>query len=53
MSKEIFERIVKQGVYMALEGAQISLVVAVLSRTNGMDPAQAVRLKERIVKELR
>jgi len=53
IAKEIFDRIVKEGVYMVLDGASLPLAVASLSRTNGLDPKQALRLKERITRELR
>ena len=53
MSKEIFNRIVNAGVRMVLDGANLGLVVATLSRTNGLDPKQALRLKNRLISELR
>ena len=52
MSKEIFNRIITMGVRMVLDGTQVGMAVAVLSRTNGLEPAQAVRLKEAIIKVL-
>lgn len=51
--KPVFEQIVKSGVYHVLDGANLTLTVASLSRTNGLDPKQALRLKESIIKELR
>ena len=51
--KPVFEQIVKAGVYMVLDGANLPLTVAALSRKNGLDPQQAIRLKERITQELR
>ena len=53
IAKDIFERIVKRGVYMVLDGGNLMLTVACLSRTNGLDPKQALRLKERITQELK
>jgi hypothetical protein len=53
MSKEIFNRIITMGVRMVLDGTQVGMAVAVLARTNGLEPAQAVRLKEAIIEVLR
>ena len=53
MSKEIFNRIITMGVKMVLDGTPVGMAVAVLSHTNGLEPGQAVRLKEAIIKELR
>ena len=53
IAKEIFDSIVKASVYMVLDGANVTLAVASLSRTNGLDPKQALRLKERITQELK
>ena len=53
MSKEIFNRIVTMGVRMVLDGTPVGMAVAVLSQTNGLEPGQAVRLKEAIIKALR
>ena len=50
--REIFQRIVKAGVYMVLDGANLGLAVASLSRTNGLTPYEAVLLQERIKNEL-
>lgn len=53
MTREIFNRIITMGVKMVLDGTHVGMAVAVLSRTNGLEPAQAVRLKEAIIKILR
>ena len=53
MNKEIFNRIVVMGIKMVLDGTPVSMSVAVLSQTNGLDPKQALRLKEYMVKALR
>ena len=53
MSKEIFKRIITMGVRMVLDGTQVGMAVAVLSQTNGLEPGQAVRLKEAISEVVR
>ena len=53
MSKEIFDRLVTMGVKMVLGCTPVGMAVAVLAQTNGLEPSQAVRLKEAIIKVLR
>lgn len=49
---EIFNRIVYAGYKMVMEGANISLAVASLSRTNGLNPYESVKLMNAIKAEL-
>lgn len=53
ISKDIFERLVYMGVKMVLDCTPVGMAVAVLSQTNGLRPEEAVRLKNRIIDELR
>ena len=45
---EIFNRIVYAGYSMVMEGANLGLVVASLSQTNGLNPYEAVKLMNAI-----
>lgn len=53
ISKEIQARLVTMGVRMVLDCTPVGMAVAVLAQTNGLKPAEAVRLKEAIIKELK
>lgn len=49
---EIFNRIVNAGYKMVMEGANINLVVASLSSTNGLNPCESVKLMNAIKAQL-
>lgn len=44
IAKEIWNRLVYKTFTMVMDGTNINLAVAAMSRTNGLNPAEAVRL---------
>ena len=44
IAKDIWSRLVKMTFTMVMDGANLHLAVAAMARTNGLTPAEAVRL---------
>lgn len=50
IGKDIWNRLVYKTYTMVMEGANINLAVASMARTNGLTPAQALRLMNDVKK---